>query len=127
MTEQLITLALLALPVACVAWTATHEEIFRELRDAVAERSRAAPGVVQRKFWYAWTCEYCLSHYIAAACVLLADFRLLAPGWRGTFFAWLALVAVANVYLSAYARLRVDVNRGRIDLQQAEAQHRRAG
>lgn len=31
--EQLLKLLILAIPVACIAWTVTHEEIFREPRE----------------------------------------------------------------------------------------------
>ena len=30
---QTATLLMLAIPVACVAWTITHEEVFREARE----------------------------------------------------------------------------------------------
>ena len=33
-------LVVLAVPIACVAWTVTHEEIFREPREYCAERSK---------------------------------------------------------------------------------------
>jgi hypothetical protein len=121
--EQLIWLILLALPVACVSWTVTHEEVFREPRDWCAERCRTCPRWWQRKFYYAWTCEYCFSHYVAAAVVAFTGFRLLLPDWRGYVLAWLSLVAVANVYLSAYGRLRVEIRRERAVAQKAEKDH----
>ena len=37
---QLFWLFILALPVACVAWTVTHEEVFREPREYCERRSR---------------------------------------------------------------------------------------
>ena len=36
-------LLVLALPVACVSWTVTHEEIVREPREWLAQRSRTCP------------------------------------------------------------------------------------
>ena len=127
MSEQLAWLAVLALPVACLSWTVTHEEVFREPRAWLDERSRTAPRWWQRKLAYALTCEYCFSHYVAAGFVALTDYRLLLPDWRGYLLAWLALVAVANVYLSAYGRLRVEIRKERSEVQQAEARTRRAG
>jgi hypothetical protein len=106
---QVVWLFVLALPVATVAWTITHEEIFREPRDWAAGRSRTAPSVVARKFYYMCTCEYCFSHYVAAGVVALTEFQLLLADWRGYLIAWLAVVAVANLYLSLYGRLRVDI------------------
>ena len=41
---QLLWLFVLAAPVACVAWTVTHEEVFKEFHDwclAKSEESRA--------------------------------------------------------------------------------------
>jgi hypothetical protein len=106
---QLAWLFILALPVATIAWTITHEEIFREPRDWAANRSRTAASLVVRKFYYICTCEYCFSHYVAAIFVALAQFRLLLADWRGYLIAWLAVVAVGNLYMSLYGRLRVDI------------------
>ncbi|MBY0522061.1 MAG: hypothetical protein K2R98_01605 [Gemmataceae bacterium] len=127
MMEQIFWLVVLALSVACISWTVTREEIFREPREWLVEQSRTAPHWWQRKFYYVWTCEYCFSHYVAAAVVALADFQLALPRWRGYLFAWLALVALANVYLSAYSRLRVEIGKSREQLKQEEARNRRAG
>ncbi len=49
------------------------------------------------------------------------------PDWRGYLLAWLSLVAVANAYLSAYARLRVEYHKDQAELHQTEAIARRAG
>lgn len=113
MGEQVVWLLLLALPVACVSWTVTHEEIFREPREWLQEKSQTCPRWYQRKFCYVWTCEYCFSHWISAAFVALTGFTLLLDDWRGYLLAWLALVAVANVYMSAYNRLRVEIRKER--------------
>jgi hypothetical protein len=102
-------LAILSLPVATIAWTITHEEIFREPREWAADRSRNARSVLARKFFYICTCEYCFSHYVAAGVIALTDFQLLLVGWRGYLIAWFAVVAVANLYMSLYGRLRVDI------------------
>jgi len=106
---QLTWLFVLALPVASIAWTITHEEIFREPREWAEGRSRAAASVLARKFFYICTCEYCFSHYVAAGFIALTDFQLLLTGWRGYLIAWLAVVAVANLFMSLYSRLRVDI------------------
>ena len=106
---QLTWLFVLALPVASIAWTITHEEIFREPREWAEDRSRTAASVLGRKFFYICTCEYCFSHYVAAGFIALTDFQLLLTGWRGYLIAWLAVVAVANLFMSLYSRLRVDI------------------
>jgi len=127
MTEQLIWLAVLALPVACISWTVTREEVFREPRDWLTKCSQTCQHWWQRKFCYALTCEYCFSHYIAAGLVALTGYQLLISDWRGYLLAWLALVAVTNVYLSAYARLRVEIHKEKAKAQETETRTRRAG
>jgi hypothetical protein len=106
---QVVWLFVLALPVASIAWTITHEEIFREPREWAEHRSRAAATVLARKFFYVCTCEYCFSHYVAAGIIALTGFHLLLADWRGYLIAWFAVVAVANLYMSLYGRLRVDI------------------
>jgi hypothetical protein len=53
-------LLLLGLAVACVSWTITHEEIFREPREFCKEKSQNCLPLYQRKFFYLFTCEYLL-------------------------------------------------------------------
>ena len=72
-----------------------------------AAAARADLGA--RKFFYICTCEYCFSHYVAAGFIALTDFQLLLADWRGYLIAWFAVVAVANLYMSLYGRLRVDI------------------
>ena len=112
-TLQVALLFVLALPVACVAWTVTHEEVFRELREWCVVRSKTCQGVCQRKFFYLFTCEYCFSHWVAAGLLALTDYRLWLQDWRGLVLAGFSLVAVANVYMSLFEalRLRIRLNR----------------
>src|SRR5580698_8625430 len=95
--HQFAVLLLLAVPVACVAWTVTHEEVFREPREICKKLSQDCKPLVARKFFYLFTCEYCFSHYVAALALWLFHFRMLFEGWRGYVVAWLALVWIANV------------------------------
>ena len=117
---QLVWLFTLAIPVACVAWTVTHEELFREVNDYATERSENDRRWWVRKFFYLFTCEYCFSHYVAAGMVWLTGFTLLVPGWRGDLLAWLTLVWVANIYMSLYGRLRLDIKRERVEIKAEE-------
>ena len=107
--HQSAILLLLALPVASVAWTVTHEEVFREPREFCKRKSEQAAAVSKRKFFYLFTCEYCFSHYVAALALWLFRFKMLYAGWRGYLVAWLALVWIANVYMSLFNRLRLDI------------------
>lgn len=106
---QLAWLLLLAIPIACVAWTVTHEEVFREPRDFCRRCSEECRAILARKFFYLFTCEYCFSHYITAAFLIITRYRLLMDDWRGYVISFFALVFVANMYMSLYARLRVDI------------------
>ena len=107
--HQTAILLLLALPIACVSWTVTHEEVFREPRDFCKKQSERANALPKRKFFYLFTCEYCFSHYVTALALLLFQFQLLYTGWRGYLVAWFALVWIANVYMNFYNRLRLDI------------------
>ncbi len=114
--SQAATLFLLAVPVACVAWTVTHEEIFREPREYCIRRSKKGKSVLERKFFYLFTCEYCFSHYVATALRLVAHFTLLYDGWRGYMLAGFALVWIANVYMSLFYMIRIDIKLERTEI-----------
>lgn len=116
LTHQAATLLVLALPVACAAWTVTHEEVFREPREFCKEKSQTAGALPKRKFFYLFTCEYCFSHYVAALALLLFQFQLLYTGWRGYLIAWFALVWIANIYMSLYNRLRLDIKHENVSI-----------
>lgn len=109
LTHQTALLLLIALPVACAAWTVTHEEVFREPREFCKGVSKTASSLPVRKFFYLFTCEYCFSHYITALALLLFRLQLVYTGWRGYVVAWFAVVWVANIYMSVYNLLRLDI------------------
>lgn len=113
-------LFLLAIPVACASWSVTHEEVFREPRDICVERSRDCRRLLARKFFYLFTCEYCFSHYVAAFFLLLTRFTLLMPGWRGYLIAELSLVWIANMYMSLFGRLRLDIKHEAVVIAEEE-------
>lgn len=122
MTEklQMLWLFVLAAPIACVAWTVTHEEVFKEIHDWCVRRSDTAHTLIERKFFYLFTCEYCFSHYVAGAAVLLTGYRLLIPDWRGAVLGWFTLVWIANIYMSLFGRLRLDIKRERVEIKAEE-------
>jgi hypothetical protein len=124
LASQIVALFLLAIPVACVAWTVTHEEVFREPRQFCERKSRDCRRWWERKFFYLFTCEYCFSHYVAAFFLAVTRFRLLYEGWCGYLVGGLALVWVANQYMSLYGRLRLDIKSERIE---TEIKERAAG
>jgi hypothetical protein len=108
-SRQLAYLFLLAIPIACTSWTITHEELFREPRDWCKGKSEGCRSILMRKFFYLFTCEYCFSHYIAAFFLLITQFQMLYAGWRGYLIAWFALVWIANIYMSLFNRIRLDI------------------
>jgi hypothetical protein len=112
---QIVELFLLAIPVACVAWTVTHEEVLREPREYCLRRSQDCLRWYQRKFFYLFTCEYCFSHYIAAIFLVITRFKLLFADWRGYLLAFFALIWIANQYMSVYNRLRLDIKSERLE------------
>ena len=124
---DLVNLLILSLPVAAIAWTVTHEELFREFHDYCVARSENARSVAARKFFYLFTCEYRFSHYVSAGVLLATRFRLLFDDWRGYVVAWLALVWVANHLIGIYGRLRLGIRSERLEIGLKEAVSERAG
>lgn len=118
--QQMLWLFVLAAPVACIAWTVTHEDVLKEVREWCVKKSETSRTLVVRKFFYLFTCEYCFSHYVALGAVLITGYRLLLPDWRGALLAWFTLVWVANVYTSLFGRLRLDIKRERVEIKVEE-------
>ena len=106
LSEQITMLFILAIPVACIAWTITHEEVFREPREYCVKKSRSCGSLWQRKFFYLFTCHYCFSHYVVIAILLITGYKLMYDDWRGYLISGFSLVWIANLYMSSYAFLR---------------------
>ena len=117
---QIVALFILALPIASIAWTITHEEVARELHEVCVRKSSECRNIVQRKFFYLFTCEYCFSHYVAVLLLIITRYKLLYPDWRGYLISEFSLVWIANVYMSLFALIRLDVKKERIELQKQD-------
>jgi hypothetical protein len=76
---QVLSLFIIALPIASLAWTITHEEVVREFRDFCLAESKTCRRIYKRKFFYLFTCEYCFSHYVTAAFLIITRYKLLFP------------------------------------------------
>lgn len=113
--EQLLKLLILAIPVACIAWTVTHEEIFREPREFCIEKSQSCRKLYQRKFFYLFTCEYCFSHYVTLYFLLITGFNIFFDDWRGYLVAFFIIVMAANIYMSLFAYLRQSLKLEKIE------------
>jgi hypothetical protein len=108
------------LQIACIAWTVTHEDIFKEPREFCARRSRSARNFIVRKFYYLFTCEYCFSHWVTAGVLVLTGFKLIYTDWRGYLVSGFALVWIANHYMSLFGRLRLGIRSERIEVSLKE-------
>jgi hypothetical protein len=119
-TTQILWLFLLAIPIACVAWTVTHEEVFREPREYCIKRSKEGRTLAERKFFYLFTCEYCFSHYVTIIFLLLTGYKLLMNTWSGYLIAGFGLVYVANAYMSLFGLIRQDIVKEKTQIKTME-------
>ncbi len=110
----------MAIPVACVAWTVTHEEMFRELNEYCTKRSVNGKSIFERKFFYLFTCEYCFSHYVALFFLILTGYKLLIEDWRGYIIAGFSLVFIANVYMGLFALIRQNIKKEKVEIKVLE-------
>jgi hypothetical protein len=125
LVSQLVFALLLAIPVACVTWTVTQEELFREIRDALkAFQKRHPDSIWRQKLAYMPTCPFCFSHYVTAFFLFLFRFHLLTDDWRGYVVSLFTVVLLANVYISLYNLLRVTLRGAKAvaDREEAEVQ-----
>ena len=120
LSTQVTWLLLIALPIACIAWTVTHEEVFREPRDYCISQRKTSKSLVRRKFFYLFTCEYCFSHYVTILMLIITGYKLLLDDWRGYLLAGFALVWIANLYMAIFAFIKVDVNLDRLQIKKEE-------
>lgn len=116
-STQITWLFLLAIPIACIAWTVTREEVFREPREYCSKCAKQGESMLVRKFFYLFTCEYCFSHYVTIAFLFMTNFKLLLDDWRGYVIAGFALVFVANVYMSLFALIRQGIVREKTEVE----------
>ena len=114
-------LFVLAIPIASIAWTVTHEEVFREPHNWCVEKSKTCRSLLSRKVFYLFTCEYCFSHYVTAIILFITRFKLLFDDWRGYLIAGFSLVWLANVYMSFFGRLRLEIREERIAIAVKES------
>jgi hypothetical protein len=122
LTDQIVMLFVLAMPIAAVSWTVTHEDIFREPREWCQKRSRSCRRTLARKFFYLFTCEYCFSHYVTAIFLFITRYTLAFEDWRGYLIAGFSLVWIANIYMSAFGRLRLEVRHERLEVAATESE-----
>jgi hypothetical protein len=120
--RQLVLLFVLPIPIASIAWTVTHEEVFREPREWCTAKSTTCKRFYERKFFYLFTCEYCFSHYVTIIFLFITRFQLLFDDWRGYLIGGFSLVWLANVYMSFFGRMRLEIREERLAIAKAEAE-----
>jgi hypothetical protein len=117
---QILYLFILALPVACISWTVTHERVFKEPRDFCIRQSRYNRSSAIRKFFYLFTCEYCFSHYVTMGMLAITEFTMLYSGWRGYLVSGFSMVWIANIYMSLFYRVRIDIKKEKLEVEEKE-------
>ena len=120
MTAPFYYALIFAIPVSCIAWTVTKEEIFREPREFCIEKSKSCKPLWKRKFFYLFTCEYCFSHYITLAMLIMTNYTLIFSDWRGYIISGFTIVWIANVYMSIYNLIRIDLKKNKIIAEKEE-------
>ena len=115
---QIIWLFILAIPVACISWTVTHEEVFKEPREYCIKKSTRCNKLVERKFFYLFTCEYCFSHYVTIAVLCLTGYKLMMDDWRGYFISGFSLVWISNIYMGLFGFLRQDISKSKMEIKE---------
>jgi hypothetical protein len=121
---QVAYLFLMALPIACIAWTVTHEEVFREPREYCEHRCKTGRTLLTRKIFYLFTCEYCFSHYVTLFFLIITRYHLLYFDWRGYIIALFALVWIANIYMSLFGLIRVGMKKEGFEAKIKEVEYR---
>lgn len=114
-SNEIAALFILSVPVACISRTVTHEEIFSEIKKYCAQCSNESKNIIKRKFFYLFTCEYCFSHYITALMLIITKYHLLYNDWKGYLVGGFSIVWIANIYMSIYGRIRVNLKKEKIE------------
>jgi hypothetical protein len=118
--DLILPLLILSIPVACVSWTVTHEELFREFHEYCVSRTEKDKSWLSRKFFYLFTCEYCFSHYVTIALLFITHFTLYFNDWRGYVLSFFSVVFIANIYMSLFGKIRIDIKRERKTIEKIE-------
>lgn len=114
-STQLRDLFLLPLAIACISWTVTHEQIFKEPRDFCIRKSKYSKSMFARKFFYVFTCEYCFSHYVTIFFLIITQYHLMFEDWRGYLIGGFSLVWISNIYMSLFGFVRVGLKNEKME------------
>ncbi|MEO6905403.1 MAG: hypothetical protein ABI148_03530 [Ginsengibacter sp.] len=115
LSSQVRDLFILPLAIACISWTVTHEEVFKEPREYCVRKSKQSKTLLHRKFFYLFTCEYCFSHYVTILFLFITRYHLLFADWRGYLIGGFALVWISNIYMSLFGFVRVGMKKEKLE------------
>ena len=115
---QIIYLFVLAIPIACISWTVTHEKVFEEPRNYFIRQTKENRSSFLRKFFFLFTCEYCFSHYVTIAFLLITEYKLLYGDWKGYLISGFSLVWIANLYMSLFYLVRIDIKKEKLGIDE---------
>ena len=107
--QQIFGLLIISMATASISWTVTQEEIYREAREFCKTKTENLSSLLQRKFFYLFTCEYCFSHWATTFLLFITGFRLYLDDWRGVGLAFFVIPWLLNQMTSIYRRLRVSI------------------
>jgi hypothetical protein len=117
---QILWLFILAIPIACISWTVTFEEIFREPGEYFIKRRKEDKTLLIRKLFFLFTCEYCFSHYITIIFLFLTGYKLLINDWRGYLIGGFSLVWISNMYMNLFGLLRQNIKKEKTEIKVLE-------
>jgi len=66
------------------------------------------------------TCEYCFSHYVTIAFIIITNYTLLFTDWRGYLIGGFSIVWVANIYMSLFFLLRIDIKKEKVTIEEMQ-------
>ena len=70
-------------------------------------------------------CEYCFSHYVTIAILIMTKYHLLFADWRGYLIAGFSIVWIANIYISLFYLLRQGIKKEKITIEEIEEENKR--
>ena len=119
---QLVWLSTLSIPVACVAWTLTHEEVFVS-RTSIAKSKRGKPRICSPASVFTYSLANIVSattppSFFPSFTVQIVTVQTL--DWRGYLIAFCSLVWVSNQYISVYNHLRLDIRHEQVEIHQTD-------
>ena len=122
LSHQVVWLFVLALPIASIAWTVTHEEVFREPRDYCARPQQGQPNP-----WCAASFSTCSPVNTASATglrpfLVITRYKLLYDDWRGYLVALFALVYVSQLLYWPVRACEAGSRKNRAEIRAIEAE-----